>query len=153
MSRINEENKREKVLITLPDNYLTAIDNKIDNVLIRTRGDAIISLLSDLQKLNPKAIEFDEMIYIKSSEFTELKNRLAHIITSQSKQNIVIERVSKWYEDDVLALEGAILELALDSIEAKLNAWARVGNEGLAELRRIGYFKKKETDQGAQVQP
>lgn len=55
-----KENKREKVLVTLPEIYINALDNKIDNMLIRTRGDAIMVLLSELQKTNPNSLVFEE---------------------------------------------------------------------------------------------
>lgn len=143
---------RKRSIIAIPDDMCIVMDNLIDNKLICNRTDAFKHIIYELSKRAPELVKFDKMVYIKDEEFTELKNKLAHIITSQSKQNIVIERVNKWYEDDVLALEGQSFELALDNIESKLNAWARVGNDGLNYLRMNGYFKKKETE-SAPVQP
>ena len=44
---------RQKLITTLPERYINALDNKIDNELICTRGDAILTLLMRLEKLDP----------------------------------------------------------------------------------------------------
>lgn len=52
--------KRIKGIITMPAKFWTAIDNRIDSVLIGSRGDAIISMLLELQKLSPLSVKFTE---------------------------------------------------------------------------------------------
>jgi len=119
--------KRQKVLLTLPDSYLTALDNKIDNILIRTRGDAIISLLAELQKANPKALVFDE-----KPESIPLPKWLSQSNMDTIKSILIIK-------DDASEQHAAIV---LGEVKTALKAWESVGFNGLKELRAMRAAKK-----------
>lgn len=163
MNRTKERTKRKKVLVTLPDNYLTALDNKIDNILIRTRGDAVISLLTELQKARPGSLEFEEMIYIKLSELTQYKRELIELRNTQPKPEAHIPQwitSRKWLNENTMKMLVGLLEIAddanetsamiaIDSIKTAVKGWGAVGNDGLRDLRRIRAEKKKVEAEGA----
>lgn len=104
------------------------MDNLIDNKLICNRTDAFRHIIYELSKRAPELVKFDEMIYIKASEFTQLKNELAFIKNVQSKQKVVMEKVNNLVGEDALTMSDIDLGFAIDHIKNILKLWdARVG--------------------------
>ncbi|MDP2366187.1 MAG: hypothetical protein Q8M94_20745 [Ignavibacteria bacterium] len=134
MNRTKETTKREKVLVTLPENYINALDNKIDNILIRTRGDAIISLLAELQKVNPSALKFD----VPAPPHKQLSDK-------------VIENINNIIEGDILTMTENQAMITLDDLKTWAKVGKTIGYDGVRQLRELRIARKKaaEAEQGA----
>ena len=138
MNRTKDSTKREKVLVTLPEKYINALDNKIDNVLIRTRGDAVISLLSELQKSNPGILKFEE----KQKALTA-----PAWLTPDILNNILA--IFKIPENP----SETTVRIAIDEIKTKLKISEYVGNDGLRDLRRMRSAAKTSTEAPHTAEP
>ena len=132
MNRNKDTTKREKVLVTLPEDYINALDNKIDNILVRTRGDAVISLLSELQKVNPNALKFDEKP--KSLVFPKWLN--------QDNLNNILS-IFKIPDDT----HNNNVEIFITDINTKIKIGEYVGNDGLRDLRRMRAAAKAQAEE------
>jgi len=136
MNRTKENTKREKVLVTLPENYINALDNKIDNILIRTRGDAVISLLTELQTAKPGALKFEEKPKIPNIIIPEWISKRVWFTENIFNQIISLLQIT----DNANETNAAIL---LDEFKTNAKIGASVGVEGMKQLRAIRAEKTK----------
>ena len=128
--------KTKRNVISLPDEFCNALDNKIDNKMICNRTDAMKHIMLEFHKTNPTALKFEK----KPETFSLPKWLTPHILDN-------IKTILNISDD---ANEQNAL-MAMMGVETAIKGWKAIGgNDGFAELHRYRAEQKAKQPQGAQ---
>lgn len=115
MNNTKDTSKRMKRLVSMPEMFWNALDNKMDGCLIRTYGDAIISLISDLQKISPGAVKLTPHVDKNAEMLAKVKEITGVDLTQVSESMLAIElgdmRISRELNEKYRAAKKEISQL------------------------------------------
>jgi hypothetical protein len=136
-------------IISLPERFWNAIDNKIDGELINSRGDALVYLLAELEKVKPECIEVGKMMYIPHSEYEELKRDYKELREDYDNIKILLNKSTpqrKWATEVSLDLIEKTMNLTSDNsvlIAMSIYETNKTSGELLRKARQVNYDLKK----------